>query len=73
MVVGTLRGPGGLNNSRAVPPITSSSWGHWGIPVIVLDGRPAREMIGSKAICQQRDVLDVWESCGVADSSPTKG
>jgi pentachlorophenol monooxygenase/3-(3-hydroxy-phenyl)propionate hydroxylase len=37
----------------------------WGIPVIVLDGRPARDMIGSKAICQQRDVLDVWEAVGV--------
>jgi 3-(3-hydroxy-phenyl)propionate hydroxylase len=37
----------------------------WGIPVIVLDGRPARDMIGSKSICQQRDVLDVWEAVGV--------
>lgn len=37
----------------------------WGIPVILLDGRPERDPIGSKAICQQRDVLDVWESLGV--------
>jgi NADPH-dependent glutamate synthase beta subunit-like oxidoreductase len=31
----------------------------WGIPVVVLDGRPVRDLVGSKAICQQRDVLDV--------------
>jgi 3-(3-hydroxy-phenyl)propionate hydroxylase len=37
----------------------------WGIPVVVLDGRPARDKIGSKSICQQRDVLDVWEAVGV--------
>jgi 3-(3-hydroxy-phenyl)propionate hydroxylase len=37
----------------------------WGIPTIVLDARPARDMIGSRAICQQRDVLDVWEAVGV--------
>lgn len=36
----------------------------WGIPVEVLDSRPAREMIGSKSICQARDVLDVWAAVG---------
>jgi len=36
----------------------------WGIPVTVLDGRPERDLIGSKAICQQQDVLDVWEAVG---------
>ncbi len=35
-----------------------------GVPVTLLDGRPARDKVGSKAICQQRDVLDVWESVG---------
>jgi 3-(3-hydroxy-phenyl)propionate hydroxylase len=45
----------------------------WGIPAIVLDGRPAREMIGSKAICQQRDVLDVWEACGVGRQLAAEG
>ncbi|WP_238845201.1 FAD-dependent monooxygenase [Nocardia terpenica] len=35
-----------------------------GIPVTVLDSRPRRDAIGSKAICQQRDVLDIWESVG---------
>jgi 2-polyprenyl-6-methoxyphenol hydroxylase-like FAD-dependent oxidoreductase len=36
----------------------------WGVPVVVLDARPRRELVGSKSICQQRDVLDIWESVG---------
>ncbi len=36
----------------------------WGLPVIVLDARPGRDLVGSRAICQQRDVLDVWDACG---------
>lgn len=47
----------------------------WGIPVTILDERPGRDPIGSKAICQQRDVLDVWESIGagrlIADEGVT--
>ena len=38
----------------------------WGIPTVVLDARAARDPVGSKAICQQRDVLDVWSACGAA-------
>ncbi|WP_199238151.1 FAD-dependent monooxygenase [Kribbella steppae] len=36
----------------------------WGIPVLLLDQRPARDVVGSKSICQQRDVLDIWASVG---------
>ncbi|WP_246339146.1 FAD-dependent monooxygenase [Amycolatopsis endophytica] len=36
----------------------------WGVPVVLLDGRAERDLVGSKAICQQRDVLDVWEAVG---------
>ncbi len=36
----------------------------WGVPVILLDARPERDPIGSKALCQQRDVLDLWDACG---------
>ena len=36
----------------------------WGVPTIVLDQRPSRDLVGSKAICQQRDVLDVWDTLG---------
>lgn len=38
----------------------------WGLPVVVLDGRAGREPAGSKAICQQRDVLDVWAFLGAS-------
>ncbi|MBL3667242.1 FAD-dependent monooxygenase [Streptomyces sp. M2CJ-2] len=37
---------------------------HWGVPTIVLDGRPHRDPVGSKAIVQQRDVLDAWDTLG---------
>ncbi|WP_205856797.1 FAD-dependent monooxygenase, partial [Phytoactinopolyspora endophytica] len=36
----------------------------WGLPVLLLDARPERDAVGSKAICQQRDVLDVWAAVG---------
>lgn len=46
----------------------------WGIPVVVLDQRPGRDLVGSKAICQQRDVLDFWSELGaraIADEGLT--
>jgi pentachlorophenol monooxygenase/3-(3-hydroxy-phenyl)propionate hydroxylase len=45
----------------------------WGIPVLVLDRRPHREPVGSKAICQQRDVLDVWDSFGAGRRIAAEG
>ncbi|MFI7447868.1 FAD-dependent monooxygenase [Nonomuraea sp. NPDC049714] len=36
----------------------------WGVPVLVLDERPGRRPAGSKSICQQRDVLDIWSAAG---------
>ena len=36
----------------------------WGVRVLLVDAREVRDVIGSKAICQQRDVLDVWDSVG---------
>ena len=45
------------------------------VPVLLLDGRSERDLVGSKAICQQRDVLDVWEAVGagrrIADEGVT--
>ncbi|WDZ93499.1 FAD-dependent monooxygenase [Nocardiopsis sp. HUAS JQ3] len=35
-----------------------------GVPVLLVDARPERDAVGSKAICQQRDVLDVWDWLG---------
>ncbi|HKS43867.1 MAG TPA: FAD-dependent monooxygenase, partial [Amycolatopsis sp.] len=47
----------------------------WGVPVVLVDGRPERDPVGSKAICQQGDVLDVWETVGagrrIADEGVT--
>ena len=45
----------------------------WGLPVIVLDARAARDDVGSKAICQQRDVLDVWDSVGAGAEIARRG
>jgi 2-polyprenyl-6-methoxyphenol hydroxylase-like FAD-dependent oxidoreductase len=45
----------------------------WGLRVIVVDGRPGRDAIGSKAICQQRDVLDVWDAVGVGAEVARRG
>jgi pentachlorophenol monooxygenase/3-(3-hydroxy-phenyl)propionate hydroxylase len=45
----------------------------WGIPVTILDARPERDAIGSKAICQQRDVLDVWEAVGAGARIAAEG
>ncbi|GAA0643446.1 FAD-dependent oxidoreductase [Kutzneria viridogrisea] len=46
-----------------------------GVSVVLVDRRPARDPVGSKAICQQRDVLDIWESVGagrrIADAGLT--
>ncbi|MFD1498767.1 FAD-dependent monooxygenase [Streptosporangium lutulentum] len=36
----------------------------WGVSVMLLDQRPHRDAAGSKAIVQQRDVLDIWEAVG---------
>ena len=36
----------------------------WGLPVVVLERRAARDTAGSRSICQQRDVLDVWAAVG---------
>lgn len=45
----------------------------WGIPTVLLDARPERDLIGSKAICQQRDVLDLWESVGAGRQIAAEG
>ncbi len=44
-----------------------------GVPTTVLDRWPARDTVGSKAICQQRDVLDVWESVGAGARIAAEG
>lgn len=45
----------------------------WGIPTVVLDQRPRRDLVGSKSICQQRDVLDIWDGVGVGRAIADEG
>jgi pentachlorophenol monooxygenase/3-(3-hydroxy-phenyl)propionate hydroxylase len=39
----------------------------------VLDQRPARDAVGSKAICQQREVLDIWAAVGAGEQIAAEG
>jgi pentachlorophenol monooxygenase/3-(3-hydroxy-phenyl)propionate hydroxylase len=45
----------------------------WGLPVVVLDARERRDPVGSKAMVQQRDVLDVWDAVGVGARVARRG
>ncbi|MFG2000292.1 FAD-dependent monooxygenase [Spirillospora sp. NPDC048911] len=36
----------------------------WGLPLVVLEREPVRVPEGSRSICQQRDVLDIWAAAG---------
>ncbi|GAB2966842.1 FAD-dependent monooxygenase [Amycolatopsis acidiphila] len=77
------RGGAGSGSRRAsvvigngpVGQTTALLLARWGVPVVLLDGRPCRDLVGSKAICQQRDVLDVWDAVGagrrIADEGVT--
>jgi 3-(3-hydroxy-phenyl)propionate hydroxylase len=45
----------------------------WGIPSVLLDRRSRRDLVGSKAICQHRDVLDVWDTVGAGRTVAEEG
>jgi 3-(3-hydroxy-phenyl)propionate hydroxylase len=45
----------------------------WGLPVLLLDRRPERDPVGSKSICQHRDVLDVWGAVGAGQQIAGEG
>jgi 2-polyprenyl-6-methoxyphenol hydroxylase-like FAD-dependent oxidoreductase len=45
----------------------------WGVPTVMVDSRPERDPIGSKALCQQRDVLDVWDHVGAGRQIADEG
>ncbi|WP_433287951.1 FAD-dependent monooxygenase [Pseudonocardia sp. CA-142604] len=45
----------------------------WGVRTVVLDQRPARDHVGSKSICQQRDVLDIWDAVGAGARIAAEG
>jgi 3-(3-hydroxy-phenyl)propionate hydroxylase len=45
----------------------------WDVPTVLLEAKPSREAIGSKAICFQRDVLDIFDRVGVAGPAVDEG
>jgi 3-(3-hydroxy-phenyl)propionate hydroxylase len=45
----------------------------WGVPSVLLDGRPRRDPVGSKAMVQQRDVIDIWCAAGAGDRIAAEG
>jgi 2-polyprenyl-6-methoxyphenol hydroxylase-like FAD-dependent oxidoreductase len=45
----------------------------WGVPTVVLEARPAPASVGSRSICVQRDVLDIYHRIGVADELVAEG
>ncbi|HEU0239590.1 MAG TPA: FAD-dependent monooxygenase [Micromonosporaceae bacterium] len=44
-----------------------------GVPTVVLEAAPERDIVGSKSICVQRDVLDIYHRVGVADALTAEG
>lgn len=68
MSVGSVPSYGGLPvaviGNGPVGQTTALLLARWGIPVVLLDARAERDAVGSKAICQQRDVLDIWSTVG---------
>jgi 3-(3-hydroxy-phenyl)propionate hydroxylase len=75
---------GGSRAGGAGPPVvvvgagpvgqtTALLLARWGVPSVVLERAPAREVVGSRAICQQRDVLDVWAAVGVGEQIAAEG
>lgn len=45
----------------------------WGVATVLLEAKPARDGTGSKAICFQRDVLDIFDRVGVAEAAVAEG
>lgn len=69
----TIRTPVAIVGAGPVGQTAALLLARWGLPVVLLDAEPQRSPIGSKAICQQRDVLDIWEAVGVGRSLADEG
>jgi 3-(3-hydroxy-phenyl)propionate hydroxylase len=52
---------------------TAALLARWGVPVRLFDQRQARDPVGSKSICQARDVLDIWELAGIGLQLASEG
>jgi 2-polyprenyl-6-methoxyphenol hydroxylase-like FAD-dependent oxidoreductase len=76
--------PGGRPPGSALRPVLIAGAGpvglttalllaNWQIPTVVLEAAPGHQDIGSRAICFQRDVLDVFDRVGVAEAMVAEG
>jgi 3-(3-hydroxy-phenyl)propionate hydroxylase len=45
----------------------------WHVHVVLLERRTARHVIGSRSICQHRDVLDIWAAVGAGKQIAAEG
>jgi 3-(3-hydroxy-phenyl)propionate hydroxylase len=45
----------------------------WNLRVVLLERRTARHVVGSRSICQHRDVLDIWAAVGAGKQIATEG
>ncbi|GAB3293346.1 FAD-dependent oxidoreductase [Epidermidibacterium keratini] len=61
---GRARLPVAVVGAGPVGQTAALSLARWGLQVAFFDKRAERDPIGSKAICQARDVLDIWASLG---------
>jgi 2-polyprenyl-6-methoxyphenol hydroxylase-like FAD-dependent oxidoreductase len=53
--------------------VTALLLARWGVPSVVLEAADRRDDVGSKAICFQRDVLDVFDRVGCAGPMVAEG
>ena len=53
--------------------VTALLLARWEIPSIVLEAAPVRAAVGSRSICFQRDVLDVYDRIGCAEAMIAEG
>ena len=44
-----------------------------GVPSVLLDAQPAHVAIGSRAICMQRETLEIWNRAGVGERVARRG
>jgi pentachlorophenol monooxygenase/3-(3-hydroxy-phenyl)propionate hydroxylase len=72
-VTATVPDPVAVIGNGPVGQTTALLLARWGVPVVLLDRRPRRDPTGSRAICQQRDVLDIWESVGAGARIAAEG
>src|SRR5215471_11123609 len=53
--------------------VTALLLARWDVPSVVLDAQEHRSQAGSRAICFQRDVLDIYDRAGCADDMLAEG